>query len=671
MLLSCFDPRRPHLFGPLYVLTGAMLVLASCAPQSPVPFEPTRLVPFDPVSAAADDDFGEGSGRLNKLIEEAYLGGQRRELSACEVLARAPTPRVFEPRFQVLNEFSLRTSAEGRRTRLRLDGRVALANNPLYQLAILEVEIPDRAEFLRLMDEEIRSYTIVAHPLLRLGELLFKMNIADVYKKRNEIIQERLSAAFPGMFDPAVNLHPMDLSLPDALLRNALTDAAARRVESAEANAQRKAVSGLARAPLRVFHADNWDEFGPRFREANIAWRDGLVSDDPQENVCAATLAHWNFSQLLEILGQERLPVQYLPDDRSYVPQFSDLLESYDQQDYLVCRQPGMFVESGHRKFVGAAELEEFSSKTHRWDLSSKLFLYEDCYPSRAKPRSSFGNTTEREHSVQSAAGDQANLEDWLELLHSLSHWIATVSPGSQTWRASTRPYPLIPFDGINAIRSSGGVLPLQAHAAALAMINVSVTALEKKHLVLLDSVGRETTDQQAAAALRLSLEPRNPGSNTTAVTTLKSVVRLTEALLLMRAGLEQTAGWIEAAEREQAIFEAEEPDPLLVSQHRADFDRFINGLFGNRKNLDELTESRAGSVRDKVDQLTLASAMLLMKFQKQCAKQIRSTPTVESPRFVEQFEGTCDATDQHHIDRVAALVGRAFRAPIFFRGGE
>lgn len=269
--------------------------------------------------------------------------------------------------------------------------------------------------------------------------------------------------------------------------------------------------------------------------------------------------------------------------------------------------------------------------------------------------------------------GEKASGEDLLNLLHGVSHFLVSFNPGADWWTSDTNvtPFPLAAFDNLAQIKTSGGILPLQSHALSLALVNIAIASIVKEHVVLLDSEGNETTDQDNTMGVRYSDKARTPLSGGTIVTTARNASLALETVLKFSASFERLATWKVGANRHLDDDLSKEPDPKKRDALIKEYSTFVKGMYGSDSNFDRLTSHEEGSMRKKLEKVELALALLGASFAKpepngsfSCYNQL--VKNLDLRNSEEQKLGKCSEEDEKRWKRVMAQVASLYHSPLF-----
>ncbi|MEO5667873.1 MAG: hypothetical protein ABIR96_07440 [Bdellovibrionota bacterium] len=698
------------------------LVLVSCSEKLEVAaphrqnFKPLPTTNLDPAEI-------EGDG----LILEEDIYAPAKFMTACTWLdSLAAKAHSDEQGFRILEDFGVRKEGSGWKgpwdddarfpffqdkknndpandkiDLANLYGRIQLNDNPLYEYGLVKKNgsIPDRSQFLELVDKEIFKSPIKILPLIA-ARAAMTIGVINPYKKRNEIVQKQIADALPGAFDKDFSLYALKDTFPDILVKNGapfaevLNPLPSDSVHESEKKAEeiKKVLSVLAKR-LPMFREHNWSSFRDDMRWGLSAGIRGMQSTNPVEQACGAAIFHRGFAQMLSVKGYDRPPLEFArgpKGSRWSLVDIKDFLESEKGTRLKACPGVGSFTRDGRATQVRDAELAD-TSGAGKLSLSSVPLPLKSCQPGDARilelkkqQATVFGP---RSGSVKSA-----NLEQKLEFLSGVSYFLMAFAPGSKWWfdDKGLVSYPLADFGEdkeLKDILSSGGLMPYESFALSLGFLNLAGNNLINKHLVYVDRKGVEVGPKDEVFGVRISDRPRVRFEKGPVVTDIHSVLLLTDVIFKLHETLDKMAVWLSQTERSIREEIRKNPDSAESKRMQKDFDNFVHGLFGGRDTLVLLTESGPDSVRKQVDDFRLALSLVLARFVKSettlntagkpvytCFEKLQLDPVTG----VEERIGTCgeerSAGLQSELElfrQSMRLVGRAFQSPLYMEYGQ
>lgn len=566
---------------------------------------------------------------------------------------------------------------------VKIMGRVGIGSHPIYEIALQNVDLPSRETFMQLVSKERDKYGVVLWIFFETYKTLMDLNFSNAMAIRNKIIQERMDRAFPGAFSAEGRPSDMKDSLSLALIVNALPNYPNFLTLAWDSEKDRKAkkavmarvVSALTR-PLPYFFSDSWTDFSTDAVASINASMKSLQTSDPVQHACAMTLLHRNFAQMIRIIGYPRLPTMVNEKTQTtfFEVPFSQLLGEETGTKLAVCPAPGSFYSRGTRLLLGESKLADYSSSRDPIEMSGKIEPLRICARKNAKVYSD----DELQNIAFGSPSRSATAEDNLAMMKVLSHQLTAFNPGATWWAKSYVGYPLGEFSDFDTIEKSGSVLPYQYHALALGLLQISLNAMLDHHVVQVDASFKETKNAKEVIGIRLSSLSRKIGSATPVQTTLEAALAMTEVAFKAGAYLRQLPKWKSAHNR---FYESQYASLSGASEkynYKKMNDNFINGLFGATKNLKllvgEVKLPNGVQIQDQLDQLKVASAMLLATF---AIKAPGSTD--DKPHFTcatkivthvneggEEKLGLCNAAQDKAWKKTFAWLADIYQSPLF-----
>ncbi len=611
------------------------------------------------VASASSPIFSGEEGLAPVLFEPAA------QYSPCEVLESIPVGESVTDRFRLLGE--IKFDKEDASPLSEIPGRVDVGASPLYQYAILTQQIPTAEEFMALLEGEYERATGFGDVLkLGIARRLLKWGFMNVYSLRNSVVQDRINEALPGVFKESGEAPLFKNSVPAALLQNGNPFLVRMSLSPEDNQVTRETklrrldeVFKAYNRPLRVFSPGGWPQFSQDMKVSLTAAIRGLNSSNIQSRACSTVLMHRAFAQLMAVMGYHRPPIE---EERrlSFFPPFQNMLKSKEDNELVVCPSPGSFLQGPHRLLLTR---EQLGNGGEAFDLAQDPQTAQLCSRQEAKPLSHAPRVWSAADAAR-ASGSQV-----AAFLNGAVNFAFAFNPRSQWWRGTQVGFPLSPFDGIEKIKSSGAILPADAHALSLGFVNLGFDLLMKKHLVFVNDAQKEVPSSAEATGVRLSEASRTAMSGGKVITTVAGSAQLMEIAFKLGHSLGLLDRWrVEAEEsiREELAFER---DPVKRRALKADFNMFLEGMFGSADTLERLGSGEKGSVRDQLRSLSLASSLLGARFvvrengRVTCASRL----VLDLASGVETPEGRCTASEEAAWKYSLLLAARTFRSPYFF----
>lgn len=582
-----------------------------------------------------------------------------------------------------------------------LYGRVQLNDNPLYEYGLVQKNgsIPDRNEFLGLVDKEIFKSPIKILPLIAARGLM-GLGIINPYKKRNEIVQEQIAEALPGALDREFKIYKLKETFPDILVKNGAPFAEVLRPlpsdsteESLKKAEQLEKVLEVLAKRLPMFRERNWSSFRDDMRWGLSAGIRGMQSTNPVEQACGAAIFHRGFAQMLSVKGYDRPPLEFSRGSngaRWVLVDVNRFLESEKGTRLRACSGVGSFTRQGRSTQVRDSELADTSGGTGL-TLASQPQPVRTCVPENSR-------ILELKKQQPTVWGQKrpdmkaANLSEKLEFMAGVSYFLMAFAPGSKWWFGDKGlvSYPLADFGEdkeLKDILSSGGLMPYESFALSLGFFNLAGNNLIDKHLTYVDKQGKEVAANGAVFGVRISDKPRKHFEKGIVTTDIHSVLLLTDVVFKLHETLEKMATWLADTERSIKDEVSRNPNSPESKRMKKDFNNFVNGLFGGRETLVLLTSNSEGSVRKQIDDFRLALSLVLARFVKpdpvlnaagkkiySCYGKLQLDPeTGVEERLGDCGEGRANGlqSETELFRQSMRLVGRAFRSPLYLEYGQ
>lgn len=603
--------------------------------------------------------------------DEIYLPAHRR-WTACQWLTDLGKPVNADFDFRLLGGSDVTLNSK---TNLPdFLGNVDPGGSPLYSYALLGQTIPNKSEFLALVDKEFSSMQEVPFKL-RLGALLMKKGLLNPLKQRNSIFQKKINEAFPGIFDSTSTLNRIQNSIPWMLLKNgnpdlelalALQDKNNSKISDQQITKLTQVMRTYAES-VRVFGLPSWQSFEVEFRTGlSLALR-GLRTTDPMERACSTALLHRMLSQMFMVIGYDRLPFEPREDGKGFhLPPFKDLLDSPAGNHFLVCPSAGSFVLKGHRKILDREALSTpYSQSGILYDLMPTPQVLPLCQKAMAIP---YTGSSHQEFNGGSEL-DLAQATDWLSFINAMGHFFIAFNPGAPWWMdpTNTLGFPMSPFESLEQIKSSNAILPTDANALALGLINISVPSFQKKHLIFLTSNMKITETTTEASKIRISEEPKDLlGNHSPIRTKIRAATLLAEISFKLAESLKRLDLWQQNAStavREDMLRTTDSKKRLMIFR---DYRNFIDSLYASDATLKMLITSDKDSFRDQLETLKLAASLLVMQFASHDNAKCYSELIFDPQTGRETPFGACNEEDLTLWKFTIGLIAQEYRSPIF-----
>lgn len=592
---------------------------------------------------------------------------------ACAWLDTLGTASANSEKFRLLADWQVPGEEQQKVQISDVSGSVDIAASPLYQYALLTQEIPDRGEFMALLDQEYQKATTFGDTFkIGLVRTLIDIGLVNAYNLRNKIIQQKMDEALPGSFAEQETKNIFLDSIPSAVFQNGNPGLIRLNIGAEEPKsvkdkklADLRSTLAKYRRPNRLFSDGGWQAFSRDMKIGLSAAIRSLRSTDVREYACATTIFHRSFAQLLTVMGFPRLPVQQLESGRSTLPDFKDMLVHPETEELLACGSPGSFLKAGRRVLLTRDNIASAGTGPNpEFLLSKKPFVPAECHREMSEPLSQINFTSDL------SSNQVATATELLSFLGGVVNFMSAFNPGAEWWSSPDNRlgFPLSPFESMEKIKSSGAILPTDSHALALGYLNLSFDVLLKKHLVYVGADGREVLNSADATGVRVSDAPRTPGSKAKIKTTIRSVQELTETAFKLGHYLGRAGVWRRNAEDSLRADLASEPDARKRLSLQKDYREFIEGMFGSQDVLQKLTDTGAAGLAAQIRDLKLVMSLLSVAFAQRlpnkkigCFKESLLDPVTGK----ETFSGTCTAEEVKTWKYSVRLAARAFRSPV------
>ncbi len=507
-------------------------------------------------------------------------------------------------------------------------GRVDMKANSINSYALMTEganQIPTREEFLAKVNQ-----VLTQRPTGYLKLLAFKTalltGVINADEKRNEIVQEEMEKVFPGYFS-ADGTQSLLESFSWVLVSNALRQ---------ESDFELKDLKVFER-PLPVFRVGGWKALSEDMRRGLGAAIGGLQSNRRNERACAANILFRSTEQLIQLMGQETLPLYNSDRNQSYAPSLSNVLTGNTSQEFQKCASAGSIIKGGRRRVMTESELSRLSRNSDKYSFAEKPMPINYCTPG-----GSMSASAPRPSKTGSA------LATMLDRMDAFGHYLFAFNPAASWWRSSgPSQHPMGSFNGMKQIQDSKSLVPMKIHALPLAFLQLDLLHFEGNHLVFLNEAGERTLDQNEAVGVRLSEDTLGSRSET-AVTKLSSALHFLELLGKFDAYLASLERWSKNASSSK-----------------------IRGFFVERDNLKAILGSPAEPNRKKIEQLYLALSLLLMEYvDKHEAGVCYDTVTTQLESGEEALSGDCGA-QRKPLARGLMKLAVKLKSPLLKRRAE
>ena len=449
-------------------------------------------------------------------------------------------------------------------------GRVDMKGHVLHSVAFLtgaDGQLPNREEFIDKVGVALRAsgdhFKLAA---FRLGLATGTINAEE---KRDEIVQEEIQKVFPGFFSQR-NQQDISESFAWVLMMNALRQKKYIQIDDLKVFSRK----------LPVFRAGGWAALSNDMKIGLAAAIKGLDSKSSRERACASNLIFRSSDQLIQLMGQETLPLYDSRDGYSYSNSIREIVSGTQKLKLKKCRAAGSLVRKNMRVTVSENTLENIADKSdsYSWADSPQPMKY--CRPD--------GNGWASGYPSKSSK----TLDTMLSRLGAFSHYLFAFNPNARWWVKRGK-FPMGDFEGLKDIQDTGALAPAKVHLLALALMQLDFEHFQNRHLVYLDEDGKRTFDDNEAMGIRFSENPLNNNS-TLATTSLESSIKFFNLVLKFDRYLASLERW----------------------KRTSHFRKWrVNDLFGSRKIFDTLIGEEGNSNRDIIQKLYLAASLMFPKF--------------------------------------------------------
>ncbi len=508
-------------------------------------------------------------------------------------------------------------------------GSIDPTTNPLYQAAILEneSEIPNRQEFLKLIDDETKKVSFLEFPFYKLYKIFAEMGVGDLYKKRNEIIEQVFHKAFPGAFDAGDTHYVFNESFPFAVLKNGMNNAETLIPYVTDSSSVKNKKLSRIRRIMKIYSTPtafmpaSWREFEKQSIYGVNAALKSLQSGRLEEQACASLILHRVFGQMYRSIGYDSLPVSKGHKGKKYFTELSSILNSSQGTKFRVCPSPGYLAHpDGELIRFTPKSFAEYGSEDPPLLLEKNIAQRPDCHWKNSVTKNSSSYKNYRQGNLKR----EGDLSDWLSLVQGAAHLITALNPGAIWWHSNNKiSFPLVGFRGVDQIAASGGHLPYEAHALPLGLINLAINKVEQDHLVIIDDQYQEVMNMddvpegRSIIGIRLSQHAREKGGGEVITSRIEPVVQVAELALRMYSYLPTLKSWHRLARSRRYQDLKVQYNNLKRDQIRFSYNEMIEGMFGNQTNLNDLIETGDDSTMDLIEDIRLAASMLVLHFAK------------------------------------------------------
>lgn len=513
-------------------------------------------------------------------------------------------------------------------------GRIDMKANSLNSYALMHEgasQIPTREEFLEKVDEALKQ-----KPAGHLKLLAFKSAIAlgriDVDQKRNEIVQLEMEKVFPGYFSEA-GTGPLNESFSWVLVKNGLG------LEKMLSRSDLEAIKVFDKK-LAVFRKGGWPSLAEDMKYGLGAAIGGLSSNNLKERACAANILFRSTEQMLQLMGQETLPLYDSPRQQSYVPSLESVLTGQTSKSFQKCQSAGSILRNGKRQLMSESDLSKLSQNEAHFTFAEQPLPLYFCKPASSK--TAFAPLVERPVTVSSS------LSNRLSRMDAFAHFLFSYNPAASWWGSLGQlDHPMGDFNSLSGIQKTKSLVPKRIHALGLAFLQLDLLHFEKHHLVFLNEQGERTLNQDEAMGIRLSEHEIGPQAEV-AETTLSSTLDFLELLFKFDRYLQTLESWSKTASIKD-----------------------VEGYFVEEANLNAILGSSEESSRELIGRLYLASSLLLLEFIDQdnkgfCFNKLK-TDLISGQ---EKVEGTCDSS-RLQFSRALNRLANKLESPLLQRHAQ
>jgi|GEM_PF-1476736 len=675
--------------------------------------------PISSVDDITDDTNLKKRGPLDFL--RFWQGSDKeKETAACRKVRKGSTePKVVDQCYRDRAEL---TKSIGINLN-RISGRIDIAASPLYQYSLVyigEKQIPDRQQFLALVDEKIDILRLLKKrddddttpplPIMLAYRTLMNLGVLDVYDQRNSLTQDIMNVYFPGAFVPEGS-YRLKSSFPEAIFKNGSPSFSAFTPgpDDSEETIRRKiegvnAMLGVYQRDTALFTKPTWDSFREDQRAGLTAAIRGINSKSAVEQACGTMLLHRSFGQMLTVMGYDRPEMR---EDRethqSSLPPLAGLLDGKESNAFRVCKTPGSFVRQDFRTPLAREDLLNLSKTAASFSLARSPYVPEPCRDPVSKQSADYRES----RGLPLGKNDAISAEQLLEFVSGVTYFSMAFNPGATWWKNGL---PMASIPSLESLATSGAVLPTDAHALSLAFLQLSFSNVQDRHLVLIDGDGRETSDESKTMGARISLAPRVTGSGGKVVTTARSAALLAEFAFRFSKNLDSLSNWYgsarvfvrdedrrlreELAQRLQGegfnLPDADLPpgkrqkkqelikhfSELLV-MNTASYSTLVNEMFGEEANLVTLVDNGSPkAVRKRLEDLKLISSLMLVSLVQRlpdgritCFDRLESdVETGAELKFGEcsSRDSTVGGSTRELFRQAMGLAAQEYNSPIF-----
>ncbi len=642
------------------------------------------------------------------VLESARLNGRRSSEgeSACHRLARRGRPssererQELERLWKLCREYNA-TPAGAIDLKTAL-ARVDVSQSPLYNLALSTPDVPDRARFIELVEQELNKTPLdltdkivprkhqflrtilfpILLPIMALDWIIpdrvfktvalnmaLQLGMIDPIAERNRIVRERMEAAFPGAFETGPGFGKLTNSIPEVIARNGTPELSRFELTGDESpadaklkNARRAEILKHYTRPVALFRAGGWASFNDDNRRGLALAIRGFSSRNADEQACGTILLHRSFAQMLSIMGHNRIPVERTANrERANVVPVEKLLGKRDGTVIQTCAEPGSFAKQGLAQLLDRDSLGAYDSRLAAespLDLARTPRRLNDCTLDRA-----LGQVSE-----SSQIEDTARSEELIDFLSGSVHTLLALNPRANWWRDSQ--WPLSKFEDLQQILSSEGFMPFEAHALALAYVNIGFTNLAERHIVYIGADGRELTSAQGARGIRISDLPHVRGNGGRIRTSISSVVTLTQLVHKLDYAFELVDRLQEDFKNslEEAHADSSAEGRRAEKELQKNIEDITVGMFGSAASMAKVADAGPGSARAQMQDLKMALGLLLTSFAEkdsdgvvQCVSALEKDLSIGDDSKV----GRCTTAEKAEWKRALILSGKYMKSPL------
>ncbi len=629
-----------------------------------------------------DQEYVKNGMTLDKLQTEMFgteeLAFSLNQLDACQYLDSLPKASKNESRFRLMQfatEDSFDVSQDG--MVMSAKGRVDVAANPLFQYALFLENIPSRDDFFDLLRGEkswegyalLKTYVTANRHYI---DNIFGKFIAGSAKEmphsfygfiRDSIFTNTLKGYLPGIFDKDPKFYKFNESIPELILQSGIPSrfAEAKPLNNSHYEKVVYDLEPLTR-DTELFRTELWSDYSVDVQKSlrTAIW--GLRSQNPRIEACSTFLIHRVLSQYLRLKGIHQPPVRLFENGGqvySSLPLFKDLISNDTEKPSVkACARPGVFKNSINQRLIIAedslAEAELGISVTPRIQIEKNCDL-DEALPSKSN---------EYQQRVKQLTNyETGRLNDWAHLLSGAVEFLSAFNPEAPWWKnlPENVSYPMLSVQELNFKNGPKGVMPLESHQLAAAMILMSSFSLDK-YFILFDKNQKRTKTVSETAKIILSENQISTfAPNARLESRIETLVLFVESFLKIYPQLETLREWNKKLKGGLGT-----PEELKA------IERFVNGAFKSKYHLEQVMDTFYEPVADRASDFIYALFLNMGEFLKSEGDRLSCfdelSYTVDSNGVLQNptRSGQCSVEIQTRVTKLMNLASLYFKAPVF-----